>query len=145
MGQILPLKGSSVEVFTTIDPRSNVMVDPQNTSAGDPSAVQARLHEIAELLRKTHHLGPEAQQALAKLADELGKAIGEPRTPLASPLPFVESMAQVVEALHQSEDQGPTDAPRDRLRELAAKVETQAPNATAFARRLLDTLSALGI
>jgi hypothetical protein len=121
------------------------MAEQHEPSSLNPSDVPGRLHEIAQLLRKTHHLGPETQHALAELADELGKAFEQPQAPLATPVPFVESIGHVVEALHHAEGRGPLNAARQQLQELAASVEGRAPNASAFAHRLLDALADIGI
>jgi hypothetical protein len=110
------------------------MAEPQ------PS-LSKRLHEIAALLRGTHHLGPEAQQALAQLADELG----EQWTPAAESGPLLESTKHVVEALRHEQGSGPLSAARQRLEESAAALEARAPRAADFARRLLETLADLGI
>jgi hypothetical protein len=116
------------------------MAEPQPVPA-TPADLAARLHEIARLLRESHHFGPEAQAALAQLADDLGHHLAAP--PEATHL--VESTAQVVEALHHEEGTGPLAAARRRLAEVAAEVEARAPQAAHFARRLLDALADLGI
>src|SRR5581483_11755002 len=85
-----------------------------------------RLHEIAQLLLKTHHLGPQTQQALAELADELGSSFEQTKTPLMTTAPLVESIAHVAEALHHGESQGSLEAARSRLWELVVGAESQA-------------------
>jgi hypothetical protein len=107
--------------------------------------VSGRLHEIAKLLRGTHHLGPEAQQALAKLADELGNLLDPATTLPAEAAPLLESTAHVVSALRDKRGPGPLSAARARLEKTVAEVEARAPGAADFARRLLDTLANLGI
>jgi hypothetical protein len=107
--------------------------------------MSGRLHEIAQLLRGTHHLGPEAQQALAKLADELGDLLDPTVPPPAEAAPLLESTAQVVAALHQEQGAGPLTAARQRLEHALAEVESHAPGSADFARRLLDILANLGI
>jgi hypothetical protein len=107
--------------------------------------VSGRLHEIAKLLRGTHHLGPEAQQALAKLADELGNLLDPAAPPPAEAVPLLESTAHVVSALRDRKGAGPLGAARERLEETIAEVEARVPGTADFARRLLDTLANLGI
>jgi hypothetical protein len=121
------------------------MADRQNPGSTDPAEVPSRLHEIASLLRGTHHFGPEVQRALAELADEMANLL-DPNTK-ASPeaTRLVESTAHVVEALHQEQPTGPQSAARGRLEKLIAEIEGRAPRTVDFARRLLDALANLGI
>ena len=121
------------------------MAQQQPSQPAGGSELVDRLHEIARLLRTAHHLGPEAQQALARLSEDLGKALDPAAAPSPEEAELVQSTAKVVEALHQSQDSGPLDAARERLEESAAELEARAPNVAEFARRLLDTLSNLGI
>ena len=115
--------------------------------AGPPAAlaVSAQLHEIAQLLRTTDHLGPEAQAALAELADDLATALGQGTTPSAEGLAILSHARQLIEALHSDQSADPLTPARRRLEEAAAAVEGRAPYAVAFARRLLDALASLGI
>ena len=121
------------------------MAEQPTSRSPDPSEVSARLHEIAQLLRGTHHLGPEAQQALAQFADELGTILEAAETPPPEAAPLVESTAHVVQALHQDQDNGPATAARSRLQEMAARFDARAPRVADFARRLLEALANLGI
>jgi hypothetical protein len=121
------------------------MAEPQPTPSLNPSEVPARLHEIAELLRGTHHLGPDAQQALAEFADELGKILEQAAAPPHEAAPLVETTGHVVEALHQEQGVTQGTAARHRLQELAAEFDARAPRVADFARRLLDALANLGI
>jgi hypothetical protein len=121
------------------------MAEQQPVHSTSPSEVPGRLHEIAQLLRATHHLGPEAQHALADLADELGNLLDPQAAPAAETAPLVDTTAHVVEALHHKQGAGPLTAARQRLEQLAAEFEGRAPNAAGFARRLLDALANLGI
>jgi hypothetical protein len=120
------------------------MPEPQPPVPGAASAVPAQLHEIAQLLRDTDHLGPEARQALAELADDLGDAFGSAAAAPAEATPLVHHLADVVEALHH-ERRGLLAGARRRLEGVIAPVEGRAPYGVAFARRLLDVLASLGI
>ena len=86
-----------------------------------------------------------AQQSLAKLSEDLSKALDPAAAPSPEETQLVHSTAQVLEALHHAQDSGPLEAARERLEESAAELEARAPNVAEFARRLLDTLSNLGI
>jgi hypothetical protein len=107
--------------------------------------VPGKLHEIARLLRTTQHLGPEAQHALAELADELGSALDPATAASAETSPLVETTAHLVSALHHDQRGGPLNAARQRLQELVAKLDGRTPYGADFARRLLDVLVDLGI
>jgi hypothetical protein len=117
------------------------MAEQQPSRPLSAAEISSRLHEIAKLLRSTHHLGTEAQEALAQLADELGDSW----TPAAESAPLLESTTHVVQALRHGQATGPLSGARQRLEETAAAMEARAPGAADFARRLLDTLANLGI
>jgi hypothetical protein len=117
---------------------------PPPESATSP-ALQARLHEIAQLLRQTHHLGPEAQQALARLADDLGQVPEMATLPSAEAAQLLERTTALVEALHQQPGEGLLAASRDRLEQALYVIGARAPLVAGIARRLLDTLANLGI
>jgi hypothetical protein len=121
------------------------MAEQEATDLPDPSEISDQLHEIAQLLRGTHHLGPEAQRALATLADELGNLLDPAQPPPPEAAPLVDSTAKVVEALRQPKSPGVLSAARARLQETVAEVESHAPGSADFARRLLDVLANLGI
>jgi hypothetical protein len=50
---------------------------PENPASNTPAApeIQARLRDIAELLRHSRAIDPSAQSALAELLDELRRAL----------------------------------------------------------------------
>jgi hypothetical protein len=107
--------------------------------------VVASLREVSGLLREAHHLGPEAQETLAGLVEELGHALAS-GTISAEELAHVrDSTAQLAEALHQRHDESVLAAARDRLGEAVVGLEARAPVVTGVVRRLLDALASLGI
>lgn len=110
-----------------------------------PPEVPASLHAIAGLLRQGHHLGPEAQQALAELVDEMGTALEPGKEPTAEMAHLAESTAHLVQVLHQGRDRGVLAAARNRLEQAALAAESQAPTLAGLVHRLIDTLSNLGI
>lgn len=109
------------------------------------SEVQAHLHAIARLLRQSEHLTAEAQQALAELVDELGNALDSPALPNTEMADLTQSTAELVQALHQRHDTGVLATARDRLEQAIVGAETKAPVAADLARRLVETLSGIGI
>src|SRR5260370_40847615 len=111
-------------------------------SEGQPGAhIRASLHELAQVLREAHHLEPEAQEALADLVDELGKALMPTAIASSETAHLANSAASLARALH--EEQNPTllSAAKQRLQQAALRAEARAPMATGIARRLLDTLA----
>lgn len=114
----------------------------------DPAAsanVQGELQQVADLVRSAHHLGPEAQRALADLVEEMGRDLAA--TSLADPVrqQLAESVARLAQALHERHNEGMLAAAKERLAEAAARAEARAPVATGVALRLMDVLANLGI
>lgn len=109
------------------------------------SQIMARLHDVAQSLRKTSHLGPEGQQALADLVDELGKLLAPATIPPQETAHLADSVAHLAEALHKQHDAGILALARDRLEKAAIQAEMHAPMATGLTRRLLDALANMGI
>ena len=114
----------------------------------NPSAhpeVEASLHAVSQLLREAHHLSPEAQQTLAELVDELGRALGSGTAAPEELAHLRASATRLIEAVRQRHDEGKMAAARDRLEEAVIGLEARAPVAAGVARRLLDALANLGI
>lgn len=107
--------------------------------------VRGNFQDLARQLRGAHHLGPEAQQALAELVEELGQAFPAGEGPPAEMTHLAESTAHVVEALRQQDETGLLGAARERLERATVAAETRAPVAAGVARRLVDALANLGI
>jgi hypothetical protein len=108
------------------------------------SAVQTHLRTIAQILHEVRHLGPEAQQLLTDLVEELGNALDSAKVPSAELAHLAESTAHLVQAAHRHEDKG-LAAARDRLEKALVGAEMEFPRLVDIARRLADTLAGLGI
>ena len=117
----------------------------QSSSPQDGAQVQANLHELAEVLREAHHLEPEAQEALANLVDELGKALTPAALASSETAHLASTAAGLARTLHQEASPSLLSAAKRRLEQAALRAEAQAPVATGIARRLLDALADLGI
>jgi hypothetical protein len=89
-------------------------------------------------------LDRDVQQALADLVDELIRVI-DPHAPAVETAHLAEGSAQLARALHRRPHAGVIAAAKLRLEEAATRAEAKAPMATGLARRLIDTLSNLGI
>ena len=103
--------------------------------------LRAEMNVLAILNTCQHPLDPNPNYEPKPVHLSIRKAAA----PSPEEAQLVHSTAQVVEALHHSRDSGPLEAARERLEESAAELEARAPNVAEFARRLLDTLSILGI
>jgi hypothetical protein len=121
------------------------MPEQQPTGPVSPSAVPARLREVARLLRQADHLEPEVQQSLAALAEELAKTLGASGVPSAEEVEIGQLAGQLIQALHQGDDAAPVSATRRRLQEAIIAAEARAPFAAGLARQLLDVLANIGI
>lgn len=108
-------------------------------------AVLDQLHTVAALVRDADHLGPEAQQLLAKLLDELSTALSTPEMPSAEVAHLTECAAQLVQAVHREEEHGVVSNARARLQKAIVAAEMEAPVVAGVARRLMDALANLGI
>jgi hypothetical protein len=107
--------------------------------------IEARLHEVARLLRESSSLDPDSRGVLAELIDELGQALRSSQPAPAEVAQLAGTTAQLAEALHRRHDSSWLAQVRDRFEEAAARAEVRAPVAVGLARRLLDALANIGI
>jgi hypothetical protein len=119
------------------------MADEPVSDPGPRPTIEAQLHELARALREARYLGPETQQDLANLVDELGAAL-EPGQAGAE-AHVADTAAQLARALRRPHDAGLLSTARERIEEAAIRVETEAPLATGILRRIVDVLSNIGI
>jgi len=117
-------------------PRSNTPALPE---------VQARLHEVARMLRHSSSLDPESQRALAELVDELSSVLAGSTAPPAEVAHLAESTSHLAETLHHHQDRGVLGKARDRLERAVIRAEMHAPVAVGLARRLVDALANIGV
>jgi hypothetical protein len=107
--------------------------------------VEARLHEVAKLLRKSRSLDAEAKSVLAELVDELSTALAAGNVPPAEVARLAESTVHLAESLQHPHDKGLLGNARDRLEGAVIDAEAHAPVAVGLARRFLDALANIGI
>jgi hypothetical protein len=107
-------------------------------------AVQAHLRTIAQILHEVRHLGPEAQQLLAELVEELGGVLASAEVPSTELAHLAECAAHLVQTAHRPEEKG-LAAARDGLEKAAIRVEMEFPRLADIGRRLAETLASLGI
>jgi hypothetical protein len=137
--------GSQNRVSATCNKESVTMPEQPPNQLPTGEQVQAHLHELAEVLREAHHLEPEAQEALADLVEELGKALTPTAIASHETAQLANTAAHLARALHQEHNPTLLSAAKQRLEQAALRAEAQAPVATGIARRLLDALANLGI
>ncbi len=121
------------------------MAEQQPPKSLVPPEVCETLDAVSRLLHQAQHLGPEAQQQLADLVDELNRTLSATAVAPEELSHLRESAAHLAEALEHQHDEGLLAAARDRLEEAAAGLEARAPTLAGITRRFLDVLSNLGI
>jgi len=121
------------------------MADEPSPIPQEPEKIQARLHDLAQLLRHTEHLDPATQQALAELADELAATINFSKAPSADVNHLLNTSTHVIEMLHQKPETPVPATVRGRLEQAIVAAESRAPVLAGVAHRLLDVLADLGI
>ncbi len=107
--------------------------------------IQARLHEVARLLRQPGTIEPESKRVLAELVDELSKVLDTPSLPPAEVTHLAESTIHLVEALQLQHQRELHVSLRDRLERAVINAEVHSPVLVGLARRLLDALADVGI
>jgi hypothetical protein len=107
--------------------------------------IQSTFHDVARMLRETHHLEPEAQEALADLVDELGKVLTPAALANSETAHLTTSVAELAKALRQQHNANLLSAAKQRLEQAAVRAEAKAPVAAGVVRRILETLADLGI
>src|SRR5262245_259983 len=96
--------------------------------AEQPTAPQqVNLQELARKLREAEHLGPEAQQAVADLVDELAKALPPAGAGQPEATHLAESAAHLAGALHERHEHGVLTAAVARLEAAVARAESKVP------------------
>jgi hypothetical protein len=121
------------------------MSDPTRDNPSAAASVRGHLQAIARLLHEVPHLSPEAQGLLADLIDEFSRALEAQEVPPAELNHLAEHVVQLVRAAHRDEEPGILGQARDRLEGTAAALESRAPTVAGLTRRLIETLSDLGI
>jgi hypothetical protein len=121
------------------------MSDQLSERQPSPADVQSNLAALAQLLRKAHHLGPDAQRELAEIVEELAKALASVPAPSGELAALAASTGHLVEALHHQENQGILSDARARVEKAIVSAEVKAPFAAGIAQRLVDVLTDLGI
>jgi hypothetical protein len=102
------------------------------------------LHALAQKLREADDLGPEAQQAVADLLEDLAKAI-PPAGGAAETTHLAESATHLADALRQRHQTNAVPAAMERFETAIARAEAKAPLASGIARQLIEALANLGI
>jgi len=132
---------------------------PTEPQGRERSALRERFQSLAGLVRASGPLPQETQTALADLLEEMGREVDPAALPPAEAQHLADSLGHLEEALRQPQDEAGRAAVqeqldtvrerlvgvKDRLTELAARAQAEAPVATGFVLRLIDALATLGI
>ncbi len=121
------------------------MPDQPSPAPRSVAEVQADLAQVADLLRGTDHLDPEARASLSALVDELRRTLDPRRPTTPQDAHLAATVAQLAEALRQQRPPGVLAAARGALEDAVMRADAEAPVATGIVRRLLEALSDLGI
>ena len=121
------------------------MSDPNRPTPPPAAEVGHHLHTIARLLRETPHMGPQAQELLAELVEELSRALESGPVPPAELAQLADHVAQLVKATHAGEETSILGKVRERAEVAVTAVEARAPTVAGLTRRLIETLSEMGI
>jgi hypothetical protein len=121
------------------------MTDEPSAAPPTQAELQANLSSLAQLLRKTHHVGPDARQKLAELVQELSQALATPSVPTTEVAALASTTGGLVQALHEQADTGTLGEARDRVNRAILAAEARAPFAAGIVQRLVDVLTDLGI
>lgn len=117
-------------------------MDPLSAPTGN---LNNRLQDVVQLLRQSHHVNPETQQALADLVEELGNQLHVDQVPSEELSHLAEQAAHLAESLVHQKDLTILGRIRDGVDLAASRAEAHAPATVDLARRFLDTLAHIGI
>jgi hypothetical protein len=120
------------------------MPDP-STPFADPDEARALLRVVAHLLYQADQLGPEAQRSLGEFLNRYADALEEPKISAEDLTRLTERAFQLAQTIHQGEERGVVTTVRDRLEAAIIAADAEYPTASGIGRRLMETLSNLGI
>jgi len=100
--------------------------------------------EFGGVLHDVRHLGPDAQQLLAELLEELGDALDAGKVPSTELAHLAECAAQLVQTAHRREDTR-LAAAKEGLEKAFIGVEMEFPKLADIGRKLAEALASLGI
>jgi hypothetical protein len=121
------------------------MADETPPPSVTAAQAQARLQELAQILREGRPVDPDTRQRLAGLVTQLGQDLERPDLPPTEAAHVAEAIGLVTQSLQRPEKWRPGRAAGEGLRGLVARAEAEAPIATRFAEQLIDILANLGI
>jgi uncharacterized protein DUF4404 len=119
--------------------------DKPHPNKPDDNPVRTRLRELAQAVRRAHHLEPETRRKLADLLTGLSQDLKPETLSAEDKAHLVAGIVELSEALEQEKGTGPLTKARGRLEEAVVEAQAEAPVATGFLRRLIDALANIGI
>ena len=120
------------------------MSDPLPPSPG-ASEVQAQLRSIAQILHQHRQLGPDAQELLAKLVEEMSDELGSRNVSAQELNHLAEAASHLLQTIKQPQEPRKAASARDRLEAAISRIESEHPTVAGIARRFVDALGELGI
>jgi hypothetical protein len=121
------------------------MPDPTPPNISGDNPVRTRLRELAQAVRRAHHLELETRQTLADLLTRLSQDLKPETLSAEDKAHLVAGIVELSQALEKEKGTGPLRAARERLAEAVVEAQAEAPVATGFLRRLIEALANLGI
>lgn len=102
------------------------------------------IEELARRVRESEHLEPGTRDQVADLLGDLAAELNQAE-PSAHKELLAQTATQLVQAVRDQHEPGLIEAARERLEEVVARAETNAPVATDLVLQLIDLLANLGI
>jgi hypothetical protein len=121
------------------------MTDETPHSSMARTHAQARLLELAQLLREAGPIDPDTRERLTALVTELSQDLDRADLPPAEAAHLAEAIDLVVTSFKRSPEPESKPSVRVGLQGLVARAEAEAPVTTRFAEQLIDILANLGI
>jgi len=121
------------------------MTDEMSAQPPEVQSTQAKLKQLATLLRDADHLDPQAQKSLATLLEQLVGELDAAGVAPSHTTHLAETISEVARSLHEGESGAVSDTDRERLRRAAAAAELEAPASASLVYRFIDVLSSIGI
>jgi len=109
------------------------------------SQIQARLHEIARMLRESPTVDDASRKTLAELVDGLTTTLQAGQVPPGEIAHLAEVTAHLTESLHHQHDSSQLSSVRDRFEQTVLSAEAKMPFLSGMVHRLSEALANIGI
>ena len=120
------------------------MADHRSNDDEHDSPLAATIEDVARRVREAEHLEPDTRVKVADLLENLAAELNETEPSEHKEL-LAQTTTKLVQAVHEEHETGLIESARERLEEVVAKAEANAPVATDLALHLIELLANLGI